>query len=90
MSLTLREPGFIILACDGLTFSSLISLLSISLSLLLGLWDVMSCDKATKIAAQLLRDQRPLREVAETLVRRAVKRGSLDNVSVVVFLAAPE
>lgn len=51
-----------------------------------GLWDVLSNDKAAELAALELRRGGPdgPRAAAQALVEKAVSRGTLDNVTVMV------
>ncbi len=51
-----------------------------------GLWDVLTADKAAAIAHSVLRSGKTVREAAITLVDRAMKRGTLDNVSAIVVV----
>lgn len=51
-----------------------------------GLWDVLTNEKACVIVQKVLQTGGTAKEAARLLVSRAVKRGTLDNVSVVVAL----
>ncbi len=51
-----------------------------------GLWDVLSPQKAASIASAALKSGKTVKETSNMLVERAIRRGTLDNVTLVLVV----